>query len=65
MTINDLFDELNPIHYSKLNLEHALEIVDQINHTIEVLEEEGHEFEYEDVVKEIIDSYFEVVGFPK
>ena len=46
MTINDLFDELDPIHYSKLNLEHALEIVDQINHTIEVLEEEGHEFEY-------------------
>jgi len=65
MTINDLFDELNPIYYSKLNLEHALEIVGQINHTIEVLEEEGHEFEYEDVVKEIIDNYLGVVGFLK
>jgi hypothetical protein len=59
MTINDLFDELNPIYYSKLNLEHALEIVGRINHTIEVLEEEGHEFEYEDVVKEIIEELVE------
>lgn len=63
MTINDLLDELDPIHYSNLNLEHALEIVGQINHTIEVLEEEGHEFEYDDVIKEIIDNYFGELDF--
>jgi hypothetical protein len=62
ITINDLFSELNPMYYSSLTLEHAIEMVDRINSTIEVLEEEGHEFEHEDVIKEVIDNYIGEVG---
>ena len=58
-TFEDLTSVLRPDLYDVVTLKQTVELIDQVNHTIEVLEEEGHEFEYEDVVKEIIEELVE------
>ena len=64
-TFEDLTSELHPELYNVITLRQVIEVIDQVNHTLEVLEEEGHEFEYWDVVKDTINDYFGVVGFLK
>ena len=64
-TFEDLTSELHPNLFNVVTLKQAVELIDKVNHTLEVLEEEGHEFEYWDVVRDAIDDYFGVVGFLK
>lgn len=62
-TFEDLTSVLRPDLYDVVTLKQTVELIDQVNHTIEVLEEEGHEFEYEDVVKDTINNYLGELDF--
>ena len=59
-TFEDLTSELHPKLYNVVTLRQVVEVIDQVNHTLEVLEEEGHEFEYWDVVRDTMNDYFGV-----
>ena len=56
MTEIQILFRINKITGKSITLDQALEVMPRVTYTVEVLEEEGHEFDIDQLIRDIIDE---------
>jgi hypothetical protein len=57
MNVAQLLTYLTEDQIKTLTLEHALGIIFKVEAVVDVLEEEGHAYDFQEVVREVIEMY--------